>query len=167
MLWQWRMMQKLKGNWLIVLKLTWGTSKIKKIFVLIGSLWPKYILFELQKYRGVIFHDTEEICKFWRKTDLWFEKRLEKFGKFSPEHFLSNFGGWRHSFALSNWYWKNKKIYLKINIFIFTFSLTRYPLGYSEQCCHYAVTSPLIYRTNQWDGFYTMAKLDWNKLSFF
>ena len=55
--------------------------------MLIGSLWPKkYILFELQKYRGVIFHDTEELWKFWRKTDQWFEKRDEKFGKFSPEH---------------------------------------------------------------------------------
>ena len=31
--------------------------KSTTIFVLIGSLWPKYILFELQKYRGVIFHD--------------------------------------------------------------------------------------------------------------
>ena len=49
-------------------------------------MWAKYILFELQKYRGAIFPDTEEICKLWRKTDLWFEKRLEKFGKFSPEH---------------------------------------------------------------------------------
>ena len=46
---------------------TWKRSKT--FFVLIGSLWPKYILFELQKYRGVIFHDTEELCKFWRKTD--------------------------------------------------------------------------------------------------
>ena len=102
MLWQWRMMQKLKGNWLIVLKLTWGTSKIKKNFVLIGSLWPKYILFELQKYRGVIFHDTEEICKFWRKTDLWFEKRLEKFGKFSPEHLkVSKLGLWWDTFVQS------------------------------------------------------------------
>ena len=45
-----------------------STRKSKK-FVLIGSLWPKYILLELQKYRGVIFHDTEELCKFWRKTD--------------------------------------------------------------------------------------------------
>ena len=62
-----------------------SAGKSKK-FVLIGSLWPKYILFELQKYRGVIFHDTEELCKFWRKTDQWFEKRHEKFGKFSPEH---------------------------------------------------------------------------------
>ena len=62
-----------------------NTRKCKK-FVLIGSLWRKYILFEIQKYRGVIFHDSEEICKFWRKTGLWFEKWPEKFVKFSPEH---------------------------------------------------------------------------------
>ena len=99
--------------------------------------------------------------------DFWFEKRLETFGKFSPEHFLNNFGCWSHSFALSNWDWKNKNIYLKINIFILTFSLTRHPPGSSDQCCHYTVTNPLIYRAYQWDCFYTMAKLDWNKLSFF
>ena len=52
-----------------------STRKSKKCIVLIGTLWPKYILLELQKYRGVICHDTEEFCKFWRKTDLWFEKR--------------------------------------------------------------------------------------------
>ena len=57
-----------------------------KIDILIGSLWPKYILLELQKYRGVIFHYTEEFCKFWRKADLWFQKWHEKFGKFVPEH---------------------------------------------------------------------------------
>ena len=62
-----------------------STRKSKKS-VSIGSLWPKYILLELQKYRGVIFHGTEELCKCWRKTDVRFEKRLEKFGKFSPEH---------------------------------------------------------------------------------
>ena len=28
MSWQWRMIQKLKRNWLVVLKLTWGTSQI-------------------------------------------------------------------------------------------------------------------------------------------
>ena len=55
-------------------------------FFSVGSLWPKYILFELQKYREVIFHDTEELYKFWRMTDQWFEKRHEKFGKFSPEN---------------------------------------------------------------------------------
>ena len=90
------MMQKLKRNWLVVLKLTWGTPQIlaralesqKNVcfnWLLVTKLYI-HILLELQKYRGVIFHDTEEICKFWRKTDLWFEKRLEKFGKFLPEH---------------------------------------------------------------------------------
>ena len=49
------------------------TRKSKK-FVLIGSFWSRYMMLELQKYRGVIFHDSEELCKFWRKTDLWFEK---------------------------------------------------------------------------------------------
>ena len=44
-----------------------GTRKSKNVFVLIDSFWPKYILFEL--YRGVIFHETEELCKFWRKTN--------------------------------------------------------------------------------------------------
>ena len=90
--WQWKIIQKLKRNWLVVLKLTWGTPQILtraleslKNFCFNWLLVTKvYILFELQKYRGVIFYDTEEICKFWRKTDLWFEKRLEKFGKFSP-----------------------------------------------------------------------------------
>ena len=67
-----------------------------------GSLWSKYIMFELQKYRGVIFHDTEELCKFWRKTDLWFEKRLEKFGKFSSEPLkVSKLGIWWGPFVQS------------------------------------------------------------------
>ena len=86
--WQWRVTQRFKRNWLVVLKLTWtwqiltrALRKSKEFFVLICSLWPKHILFELQKYRGVIFHDTEELCKFWRKTDQWFEKKHEQFGK--------------------------------------------------------------------------------------
>ena len=32
------------------------------------------VMFDLKKYRGVIFHDTREWCKIWRKTDLWFGK---------------------------------------------------------------------------------------------
>ena len=50
------------------------------------SFWAKYILFDLKKYVGVIFHETEGGCKIWRGIDLWFEKRLEKVGKFSPDH---------------------------------------------------------------------------------
>ena len=111
MSWQWRMIQKLKRNWLVVLKLTWTSQnlnreleKSKKLFKKIGSLWPKYILLELQKYRGVIFHDTEELCKFWRKTDLWFEKRLEKFGSFLPEHLkVSKLGLWWDCKVITKW----------------------------------------------------------------
>ena len=53
-----------------------------------GCLWPKYKIFELNKYRGVIFDGTEYWCKIWRKTDFYFyfEKWHEEFGKFPPEH---------------------------------------------------------------------------------
>ena len=77
-------------------------SKISKICTLMSCFWPKYIMFELKKYRGVIFHDTEEWCKIWRKTDLWFEKWHEKFGKFSPEHLkVSKLGLWWDPFVQS------------------------------------------------------------------
>ena len=61
-------------------------SKISKICTLIASFRAKYIIFDLKKYRRVVFHDTEESCKIWRKTSLWFGKWHEEFGKFSPEH---------------------------------------------------------------------------------
>ena len=41
-----------------------STQKVYFFLFLIGSLRPKYTLFELQKYGGVFFHDTEELCKF-------------------------------------------------------------------------------------------------------
>ena len=53
-------------------------NRKSKKFVLIGSLWPKYLLFELQKYRGVIFHwRVMHILKknwivVWKKTwEIW------------------------------------------------------------------------------------------------
>ena len=61
-------------------------SKVSKIWTFIDFCCAKYLMFDLKKYRGVIFHDTEEWCKTWRKTDLWFKKWHEEFGKFSPEH---------------------------------------------------------------------------------
>ena len=33
--------------------------KVSKIFNLMGTFWAKYLLFELKKYRGVIFYETE------------------------------------------------------------------------------------------------------------
>ena len=63
-------------------------SKVSNICTLMGSFWSKYIMFDLRKYRGVIFHDTEEWWKIWIKTDLWFGKWHEKFGKYSPDRAL-------------------------------------------------------------------------------
>ena len=61
-------------------------SKVSKNCTLMGSFWTKYIMFELQKYRGVMFHYTEEWCKIWGRTDLWFQKWHEEFGKSLSEH---------------------------------------------------------------------------------
>ena len=43
------------------------------------NVWPK-------KVQWSIFHDTEESCKIWRKTDLWFGKWHQEFSKFLSEH---------------------------------------------------------------------------------
>ena len=53
---------------------------------------------------------------------------------------------------------ESKNIYLKINIFILT--------AFINQTLTLPFR-PLNYKANQWYGFYTLAKLDWNKLSFF
>ena len=77
-------------------------SKISKICNLMGCFWPKYIMLELKNYRGVIFHDTEEWCKVWRKTDLWFGKWREEFDKFLPDHStVSKLGLWWGPFIQS------------------------------------------------------------------
>ena len=53
------------------------------------------IMFDLKKYRGVIFHDSEGWCKIWRKTDLWLEKWHEEYGKFSPDQLkVTKLGYW-------------------------------------------------------------------------
>ena len=61
-------------------------SKVSKICTLMGSFWPRYMMLELKKYRGVIFYGTQEWFKIWRKTDFWFEKWHEEFSEFLPEH---------------------------------------------------------------------------------
>ena len=40
------------------------------------------VMFELKKYRGVMFDGTEDWCKIWRKTDLCFLKWHEEFDRF-------------------------------------------------------------------------------------
>ena len=61
-------------------------SKISKICTLMGFFWTKYIMFDLKKYRGVMFGSTEYWCNNWRKTDLYFQKWYEEFSKLSPEY---------------------------------------------------------------------------------
>ena len=70
-------------------------SKVYKTCTFICSYCAKYLMFDLKKYRGVIFHDTEGWCKIWRKTDLWFGKWNEEYGKFSPQYLkVSKLGVW-------------------------------------------------------------------------
>ena len=102
-------MQNLKRVWLVVSKLTWGiwliltrAIEVSKMFTLMRSFWANYILFELKKYIGVIFHDMEEWCKIWIKTDLLTGKWHEEFGKFSPEYSkVSKLELWWDPFAQS------------------------------------------------------------------
>ena len=80
-----------------------STQKSKKLHCN-GCLWSKYIMFDLKKYKGVMFDSTENWCKIWRKTDFCFQKWHEEFEKFSPEHLkVSKLGLWWDSFVQS---WK-------------------------------------------------------------
>ena len=63
-----------------------GTGKSKKKPTLMGCFWPKYIMLEVRKYRGVMFDAMQDWYKVWREADLYFQKWHEEFGKFSPEH---------------------------------------------------------------------------------
>ena len=65
-----------------------GTRMTKKFELdlwSIWSFWPNYIMFELKKYRVVVFHCTEEWCKICRRTDLLFQK-WQEFGEIWPRH---------------------------------------------------------------------------------
>ena len=39
-------------------------------------------MFELKKYRGLIFYDTGEWCKIWRKSNLWFQNDMGNLANF-------------------------------------------------------------------------------------
>ena len=62
------------------------TQKSKKLFTLMSSSWAKYTLSELEMYRGVFFHDTQERYKIWRKIDLLLQNWHKEIEKFWPEH---------------------------------------------------------------------------------
>ena len=43
-------------------------SNVSKVFTLMGSFWVKYTLFEVKRYRGVMFHETKEDTKFGEES---------------------------------------------------------------------------------------------------
>ena len=49
-----------------------STRKISKICILMG--WPKYKMFQLKRYTGIMFQCTQNWYKVWRKTGLCFQK---------------------------------------------------------------------------------------------
>ena len=75
-------------------------SKVSKMFTFMGSFWAKYILFELKKFRRVIFHETEEGYKIWRGIDSSFQNWHKEFDKFWPEHSKVS-----ESFTLISFFW--------------------------------------------------------------
>ena len=67
-------MQSLMKNWFVVsirnLVNFHPTTQKSTNFTLMGYFCPNYMTFELKKYRGVIFHDTEQWWKISIKPDL-------------------------------------------------------------------------------------------------
>ena len=78
--WNWRGMQNLERNWLVVSKLTeriwqilkWALESLKN-FRINGLLLSKVKIVWAEKYRKVILHETKEVYKIWRETDLSFQ----------------------------------------------------------------------------------------------
>ena len=61
-------------------------SKTQKCY-LNGLFLSKVYEVWAKKYRGVIFHGTEQWCKIWKTLTLWFQKWHEELGELSSlEH---------------------------------------------------------------------------------
>ena len=102
-----RMVQNLQRNLFFVSKMTriwwiliWALKSLKNLhfdwslLCKVYNVWPK-------KVQWSIFHDTEESCKIWRKTDLWYGKWHEEFCKFLSEHLKMSklvFQNWHKEF---------------------------------------------------------------------
>ena len=103
--WNWKEIQNLERNrlqnWQKEFDKFWPElSKVSKIFTLMCTFWAKYKLFELKKYKGVFFPETEERCKIWRVIDLSFQNWNKEFEKFWSWHAkVSKF------FTLMGFYW--------------------------------------------------------------
>ena len=104
MSWQWRMIQKLNRNWLVVFKLTWGTldpSTQKKLcfnWLLVTKVYNVWAM----KVQRTYLSWHWRVMQIWRKIDSRFEKWHDKFGQFSPKHLkVSKLGLWWDPFVQS------------------------------------------------------------------
>ena len=112
-------------------------SKVSKCFTLISFFWAKYILFRLKKYRGVIFHETEEGYKIWRGIDLLLQNWHKKFDKFWPEHpKVSKF------FTLMGFFWAKYILFkLKKSTEELSFMKLKRDTQFEEEStCHFKIT---------------------------
>ena len=91
----------LVNNWHEEFNKFWSKhSKFSEIYFLMSYFWPKYIMFELKKYRRVIFYYTGEWCKTWREIDLSLQNWHDEFSKFWLKHSkISN------NFPLVGYFW--------------------------------------------------------------
>ena len=71
---------------LFIIKLFAQNTFTLKIGTLMGSFYPKYKIYELQLYKGVLCHDNEEWYKTWRGIDLSVQNWHEEFDNFWSEH---------------------------------------------------------------------------------
>ena len=99
MSWQWRMIKKLKRNWLVALKLTWGTSRIltraleslKNLcfeWLLVAKVFIVWATKVQRSYLSQHWRDMQILKKnwlvVWKKTwEIWqiFTRALEKVSK--------------------------------------------------------------------------------------
>ena len=67
----WRGIDLSVQNWHVEFDKFWPEhSKISNIYTLTDCFWPKYLMFELKKYRGVMFGGSEYWFKIWTKNDV-------------------------------------------------------------------------------------------------
>ena len=105
----WREIHLSFQNWCEKFDKFWPEHlKVSSIFILMCFFWAKYILFGLKKYRGIIFHDTEEGYKIWRRMDLSFQSWHKKFDKFWPEHLKAS-----KTFTLMGSFWAKCILFLR------------------------------------------------------
>ena len=74
-------------NWHEAFEKFWPEhSKISKICTLMGCFWPKY-MFELKKFRWVMFNGTEYWCKIWKKNTCAFKNNMRNLANFHQSMF--------------------------------------------------------------------------------